>query len=59
MYEVQIHDQGKKLLNGSINSPHKMTGTNNHIALSHPQSNGLCELRNWTINDSIIKILGS
>ena len=55
---IQINDQGKEFVNEVSENRHEMTGTEQQITSAyHPQSNGLCELQNRTIKDSLVKVL--
>ena len=54
---IQINDQGKEFVNEVSENLHEMTGTEQRITSAyHPQSNGLCELQNHTIKDSLVKV---
>ena len=54
--KIEINDQSKESVNQVGESLHKMTGTKITSAY-HPQSNGLSECQNFTIKDSLIKVL--
>ena len=55
---IQINDQGKVFVNEVSENFYEMTGTEQRITSAyHPQSNGLCERQNRTINDSFVKVL--
>ena len=57
-FKIQINDQGKEFVNEVSNKLLEMTGTEQRVTSAyHPQSNGLCERQNRTINDSLEKIL--
>ena len=55
---IQTNDQGKEFVNEVSENLHEMTGTEHRItSVYHPQSNGLCERQNRTIEDSLVKVL--
>ena len=55
---IQINDQGKEFVNEVSENLHEMTGTELRITSAyHRQSNGLCERKNRTIKDSLVKVL--
>ena len=54
--KIQINDQGRKFFNEVSKVLHNMIGTEQRIGSAyHPQSNGICERRNRTIKDSLLK----
>jgi len=59
-YDIQINDQGREFVNQVSTTLHQLTGVKQHISSAyHPQSNGLTERNNRTIQSSMLRILGS
>ena len=56
--EIQINDQGREFVNASSTRLHELTGVKQRITSPyHPQSNGLTERNNRTIQNSLLKVL--
>lgn len=56
--EVLISDQGREFVNSVKTSLFKLTGTQHHIASAyHPQSNGLTERFNQTLQTTLLKVV--
>ena len=55
--KTQINYQGREFVNEVSKVLHNMIGTEQHITLAYnPQLNGLCERRNRTTKDSLVKV---
>ena len=58
-FKIQINDQVKEFVNVVSVKLLEMTGTEQRVTSAyHPESNGLCERQNKTIEDSLVKMLG-
>ena len=58
--EVQINDQGRKFVNRVCTVLHELTGVNQRITSAyHPQSNGLTERNNRTIQTAMLCVLSN
>ena len=57
-FEMQINDQRRKFVNEVCKQPHELTGVEQRvISAYHPQANGLIEVQNRTIKNSLLKVL--
>lgn len=56
--ETVISDQGREFVNNLSQQLFKLTGTKHNVTSAyHPQSNGLCERVNQTLERALLKVV--
>ena len=56
--DIRINNQGCEFLNQVCHELHKLTVAEQRVTSAyHPQANGLVECQNWTIKNSLVKVL--
>ena len=57
-FNVQINDQVREFVNQVCDKLHKLTGVEQRVTFAyHPQPNQLLKCQNWTIKNSLVKVL--